>query len=49
MKQKKLQLHGWWFDIAQPDVYCYETKLNQFVLIDEEEAQLITKRLGYSI
>jgi carbonic anhydrase len=49
IEQKKLQLHGWWFDIAQADVYCYEKNLNEFVLIDEEEAQLIITRLGYSV
>lgn len=46
MIKKQLQVHGWWFDIAQADVYCYEQHLNQFVLIDEKEAKLILKRLG---
>jgi carbonic anhydrase len=40
----ELRIHGWWFDIAQADVYCYEKELNQFVLIDEQEAQLILTR-----
>lgn len=47
LEQKKLQIHGWWFDIAQADVYCYEKDLNQFVLIDENEAKLILERLGH--
>lgn len=44
IKEKKLRLHGWWFDIAQADVYCYEPNVNRFVLIDEEEAKLILER-----
>ena len=40
-----LSIHGWWFDIAQADVYCYEHYLNQFVLIDEKEAKLILTRI----
>lgn len=45
LKDKKLRLHGWWFDIAHADVYCYEPDLNQFVLIDEQEGRLISQRL----
>lgn len=45
MEKKKLRVHGWWFDIAHADVYCYEPTLNQFVLIDEKEAKLILERL----
>lgn len=41
-----LRVHGWWFDIAEADVYCFEPSLNQFVLIDEQEAKLILERLG---
>ena len=44
MQKKKLRVHGWWFDIAQADVYCYEQALNQFVLIDEKEAKHILER-----
>ncbi len=45
LEKKQLRVHGWWFDIAQADVYCYEKALNQFVLIDEKEAKLILERL----
>lgn len=38
VEKKQLRIHGWWFDIAQADVYCYEQSLNQFVLIDVSEA-----------
>lgn len=44
LDQKKLRVHGWWFDIAYADVYCYEAGQNQFVLIDETEAKLILDR-----
>lgn len=46
LKNKKLRIHGWWFDIAHADVYCYEESLNQFVLIDEKEGGLILERLN---
>ncbi|HEV8051816.1 MAG TPA: carbonic anhydrase [Parachlamydiaceae bacterium] len=45
MEKKQLGIHGWWFDIAQADVYCYEQDLNNFVLIDEKEAKHIMDRL----
>lgn len=44
VEKKQLRLHGWWFDIAHADVYCYEKDINQFVLIDEKEAQRILDR-----
>ncbi|HEX2579940.1 MAG TPA: carbonic anhydrase [Rhabdochlamydiaceae bacterium] len=46
VEKKKLRVHGWWFDIAQADVYCYEQNINQFVLIDEKEAEQILNRLS---
>jgi len=46
LKSGQLRLHGWWFDIAQADVYSYEADENQFVLIDEKEAKKLLKRLG---
>jgi len=42
-----LQLHGWWFDIAKADVYAYESGQNRFVLIDDEEAERIMKKLSH--
>lgn len=45
LEKKQLRIHGWWFDIAHADVYCYEQDINKFVLIDEKEAKLIMKRL----
>lgn len=34
VEKKQLRVHGWWFDIAHADVYYYERKVNQFLLID---------------
>jgi carbonic anhydrase len=28
LEKKQLRLHGWWFDIAQADVYSYEQDLH---------------------
>jgi carbonic anhydrase len=39
-----LRVHGWWFDIAKADVYCFELSLGRFVLIDDKEAELILSR-----
>jgi carbonic anhydrase len=44
--QKKLRVHGWWFDIGHADVYSYEPIFDRFVLIDENESKLIIQRLG---
>lgn len=44
LKRKELRLHGWWFDIAHADVYCYEQEQNRFVLIDEAEAKHILEK-----
>jgi carbonic anhydrase len=45
IQEGKLQVHGWWFDIAKADVYAFEEEMNQFVLIDEQEADRIIRRL----
>ena len=46
LEKKTLRIHGWWFDIAKAHVYCYEESQNRFVLINEEEAELILQRLS---
>ena len=45
LEKKQIRVHGWWFDIAQAAIYCYEQSINQFVLIDENEAKVILERL----
>lgn len=46
LERNELRIHGWWFDIAKAEVYCYEKEFKKFILIDEEESQLILERLG---
>lgn len=46
IENKTLRLHGWWFDIAHADVFCYEKALEQFVLIDEGEGNVIIDRMA---
>jgi carbonic anhydrase len=41
----KLDVHGWWFDIARANVMAYEKDDDRFVLIDEAEAARILARL----
>jgi len=41
----KLQIHGWWFDIARANVYAYEEADEKFILIDKEEAKRIENRV----
>lgn len=45
LEKNQIRIHGWWFDIAKAEVYCYEQTQNQFIPIDDEEAKLILKRL----
>jgi len=45
IEREELRVHGWWFDIAKAAVYCYESELNQFILIDESEAERILSRI----
>lgn len=47
LKKHELDLHGFWFDISRADVYCYEEKISEFVLIDEEEAKVILTRIQH--
>lgn len=39
MKEGKLDLHAWWFDISTGDVYCFDGRLKKFVILDEEHAK----------
>jgi carbonic anhydrase len=48
LKQGKLHIHGWWFDIRRADVYAFEAKAKRFLLIDEAEADRILKRMDIS-
>ncbi|MCE9582606.1 MAG: carbonic anhydrase [Planctomycetes bacterium] len=43
--EKRLGLHGWYFDIARAEVLAYEQDRGAFVPIDEAEAERIMARL----
>jgi len=34
VEKSKLQIHGWWFDIAKADVYSFEETRGRFQLIE---------------
>ena len=38
LKEGRLRLHGWWFDIKEADVYEYDPTEGRFHLIDEPYA-----------
>lgn len=44
--RNQIKLHAWWFELSTANVYAYEEKLQQFTLIDEEEAELILSRMS---
>lgn len=37
LRDNRLKIHGWWFDLAEADVYYYNNKQEKFNLIDSEE------------
>ena len=44
LREGKLKLHGWWFNIKEAEVYNYEQSENRFHLIDEEYAKVLLSR-----
>lgn len=46
IKSGKLKVHGWWFDLATASVHAYEEDQDNFILIDETEAERILERLS---
>lgn len=48
LKEGRLRLHGWWFDIKEADVYEYEPSEGRFHLIDEGYARVLFERAGES-
>jgi carbonic anhydrase len=47
LENGRLNLHGWWFDIANAEVHAWEASLNRFALIDRELAEVILQRLDH--
>ncbi len=39
ISERKLNLHGWWFELKTASVYAYENEARRFVLIDEAKAE----------
>ena len=39
LHQRKLRVHGWWFDIASAEVYAIDETLKRVDLIDEEHVR----------
>lgn len=48
VKENKLRLHGWWFELKKADVYAYNEEKEQFVIFDENEAKRILMSLKES-
>eukprot|EP01027_Heterolobosea_sp_BB2_P012532 GEZU01018155.1.p1 GENE.GEZU01018155.1~~GEZU01018155.1.p1 ORF type:complete len:249 (-),score=65.72 GEZU01018155.1:84-830(-) len=42
----EIELHGWWFDIANADVYSFSEKKQRFVLIDDAKAEELLQRIA---
>ena len=43
----RLQLHAWWFDIAEANLYSWEASQGQYKVIDRDQAEVILSRLGH--
>ncbi len=41
MKEGRIRMHAWWFDIKEADVYEYEASQARYTLIDEAYSQVL--------
>jgi carbonic anhydrase len=46
LREGRVRLHGWWFDIREAEVYGYDEEEKRFQLIDENYAEVLLKHLG---
>lgn len=46
LAHKKIRIHGWWFDLTSADVYTYNESAESFVIIDEQQAEIILEKLS---
>lgn len=46
VNQRRLTLHGWWFDISKAEVHAYNPETKKFVLIDDQEAERLLKAMN---
>jgi carbonic anhydrase len=44
IRQRRLRLHGWWFDIREADVYAYAEDKREFRIIDERYANVLIEK-----
>ncbi len=47
IQEGKIQLHAWWFDIAQGAVYAFDESSRQFKLIDDTFGESLLKNLKF--
>ena len=45
LREGKMRLHAWWFDIKNADVYAYDEAQKRYVVIDEESVKPILLKL----
>ena len=45
LAEGRIKLHGWWFELTTSSVYVFDEEYQDFVLIDEKEAQRILKKI----
>lgn len=45
VKEGKLGLHAWWFELATASVYAYDERTKRFIIIDETEGARILATL----
>jgi carbonic anhydrase len=48
LRESRLHLHGWWFDIKEAEVYEYDAGSGSFRLIDEDYARLLLQRAEFA-
>lgn len=46
LERQELQLHGWWFDIKNADVYIYDQEAESFVVLDEKRSEYLLANLN---
>lgn len=44
VKQGKLGLHVWWFELSTADVYAYDFAESRYLLLDEKAAEMLVKK-----
>lgn len=46
IREGRLGIHGWWFELKTASVYAYDPESEKFLLIDEDLAQQILAKLS---